>query len=164
MSFQDSFLKTDQFYRPQTATLGFSDNQINHSIGQMLQNSISPNNLFDPQDHHKDAFLYQKRKNYLIQDESRADKQYMPNFRSDKLNVTLEYEGKPKTLFKNIKVTYDASGGILIALLLLSIKDSGFSFKGHVVSYYSHSDKSFVFIGKDPISADFSIMPYELNP
>ncbi len=88
----------------------------------------------------------------------------MPNFRSDILNVTLEYEGKPKTLFKNKKVTFDADGGILLAPLLDQIKESGFSLAGHVVSYYSHSDKILVFIGKDPISEDFSIMPYELNP
>lgn len=34
---------------------------------------------------------------------------------------------------------------------------------GHCVSYYSHVDSMYVFVGKDPIEANFAIQPNELD-
>jgi hypothetical protein len=71
-----------------------------------------------------------RRKNYLIENEVKPDySRGLPAFRTDFLNMTLEYEDKPgrKTLFKNRNVQYDNDGNILLAPLLESIKDEGFN-------------------------------------
>lgn len=59
---------------------------------------------------------------------------------------------------------YDQEGGILLASLLEGIKNSGYNTAHHIVSYFSHSDAANVFVGRDPISATFSIQPSELDP
>ena len=82
--------------------------------------------------------------------------------------MTIEFEDNhnSKTLFKNKKITYNPSGYILLAPLLESIKDEGIDMKNHIVSYYSHVDKVFVHVGKDPIKHSeqtSAIHPFELD-
>lgn len=108
-----------------------------------------------------------RRKNYLIENEVKPEyPRGPPVFRTDFLNVTIEYEDKVgrKHLFKNRNVQYDNDNNILLAPLLENIKEEGFNMANHIVSYYSHTEKVLVFVGKDPVKPDSSIMPSELDP
>jgi hypothetical protein len=101
-----------------------------------------------------------RRKNYLIDHEVKPEySRGLPAFRTDFLNVTIEYEDKigRKHLFKNRNVQYDTFGNILLAPLLENIKEEGFNMANHIVSYYSHTEKVLVFVGKEPIRPDSSI-------
>lgn len=57
-------------------------------------------------------------------------------------------------LFKSQSVTRDASGQILLAPLLSNIGDLGLDLRGKCVTYFSETDKTFVFVGKIPVQPE----------
>lgn len=51
----------------------------------------------------------------------------------------------------------------MLAPLIESIKDQGFSIRNHVVSYFSQTDRAYVFVAKDPIPEDYIILMSDLD-
>ena len=60
-------------------------------------------------------------------------------------------------LFKGLPVTRDASGQILLAPLLNHIHESGLDLHAKVATYYSETEKTFVFIGKIPVRPETTV-------
>ena len=52
----------------------------------------------------------------------------------------------------------------MLAPLIESIKEQGFSISNHVVSYFSQTDRAYVFVAKDPIPEDYIILMADLDP
>ena len=84
-----------------------------------------------------------------------------------RIKVTFEYEEEEnpesKTIFKNQKVDLDEENNILLAPLIERIKEQGFKIQNHVISYYSFSDKAYIFVAKDPIPKDYIIAMSDLE-
>ena len=59
---------------------------------------------------------------------------------------------------------FDSQGNYLLAPLLAKIKENGFDLDGKIIQYFSEQDQAHVFVGKDPISDDFSIEATEIGP
>lgn len=60
-------------------------------------------------------------------------------------------------LFKGLSVTRDASGQILLAPLLNNIRDLGLDLHAKCVTYFSETDKTFVFVGKIPVQPETTV-------
>jgi len=52
----------------------------------------------------------------------------------------------------------------LLGLLLENIQEEGINLTNYLVSYYNHLEAVFVFVGKYPITANFSVPTNELDP
>ena len=60
-------------------------------------------------------------------------------------------------LFKGLGVTRDAAGQILLAPLLNNIRDLGLDLHAKCVTYFSETDKTFVFVGKIPVQPETTV-------
>ena len=80
-----------------------------------------------------------------------------------RINVSIEFEDGESTLFKNQKIQKDETGSIMLAPLIDNIKAQGFCIRNHVVSYFSQTDRAYVFVAKDPIPSDYIIMMSDLD-
>ena len=60
-------------------------------------------------------------------------------------------------LFKGLGVTRDAAGQILQAPLLNNIRDLGLDLHAKCVTYFSETDKTFVFVGKIPVQPETTV-------
>ena len=57
----------------------------------------------------------------------------------------------------------EEEGNVLLAPLLDNIKQQGFSIQNHVVSYFSVTDKAWIFVAKDPVPEDYIIQLSDLD-
>ena len=51
----------------------------------------------------------------------------------------------------------------MLSPLLDNVKAQGFCIRNHVVSYFSQTDRAYVFVAKDPIPSDYIIMMSDLD-
>lgn len=70
-----------------------------------------------------------------------------------------------RELIKNIEIDRDPmSGGIKLAPILNRLADMCLPVKDTIVSYKSHIENTFVFVGKEPIDEDVTINFNDLEP
>lgn len=71
--------------------------------------------------------------------------------------MSIGYGQEEDTLFKNLKVQRDASGDILLAPLLESVRSNGIDVNNSSVTYWDAVNKTYVFVGKYPVAPDSKI-------
>ena len=60
-------------------------------------------------------------------------------------------------LFKDLRVTRDGGGQILLAPILNNIHEQGLDLHAKCVTYFSETDKTFVFVGKIPVQPETTV-------
>jgi hypothetical protein len=59
-----------------------------------------------------------------------------------------------KELIKNVRVSRDDGGRILLSSVCQRLIELGFNVAGTLVSYYSPVDEMYTFVGKEPIAPE----------
>lgn len=70
-------------------------------------------------------------------------------------------EGEEEMLIKNIDLEFDNRNNVKVAPIIRRIFEMGLSIKDNLISYYSMSDRTYVFIGKEQNINDSQTIPRE---
>lgn len=69
-----------------------------------------------------------------------------------------------KELIRNIDIDRDINNNIRLAPILRRLNDMGFPVKDTVVSYRSHIENAFIYVGKEPLTEDTCVSFNDLEP
>jgi hypothetical protein len=58
-------------------------------------------------------------------------------------------DGQDEMLIKNIELEYDSRNNVKVAPIIRRISDMGLPIKDNLISYYSITDRTFVFVGRE---------------
>lgn len=70
----------------------------------------------------------------------------------------LQYDHEEdRELIKNVELELDKLNNVKVAPIIKKIADMGFPIKDNLISYYSITERVFVYVGRDPIPEDHII-------
>lgn len=77
----------------------------------------------------------------------------------------LQYEHiEDRELIRGVELERDKWQNVKVAPIIRMIADMGFPVKDNLISYYSISERAFVFVGREPISETVTIPIDDIDP